>query len=160
MFKKPKSPQQYLFVNVSWITHNNGGSNKYQWSFYLAPDSYESSFALELPRKMDNLQKQIPLFGRLKTLVVKFSSGISVFRSDQGTPPLTSRFYRGYGRIWHTKVGVCKSIFTLKSKIWEGRKLWRNIKIHGELVFVNFHFRKTEVFIFMILGRMGITGDP
>ena len=40
--------------------------------------------------------------------------------------------------------GVCKSTFTLNLKTWEGQKLRRNIKIHGELVISNFHFPKVE----------------
>ena len=35
-----------------------------------------------------------------------------------------------------------------------------NIKIHGELVFFNFHFPKRKVFILMILGLTEITSNP
>ena len=48
-------------------------------------------------------------------------------------------------------------MLTLNSKLWKGKKLRRNIKIHGELVFFIFHFgRNPTVFIFIVSGLMEI----
>ena len=56
--------------------------------------------------------------------------------------------YRGsigaVGTYGKTKDVVCKSMFTLNFKLWKGQKLRRNIKMHGELVFLSLAFRKME----------------
>ena len=40
--------------------------------------------------------------------------------------------------------GVCKSILSLHSEHWKGKKLRNNIKIRGELFTFNFHFPKMQ----------------
>ena len=60
-----------------------------------------------------------------------------------------------------TEIGVCRSIFTLNFKLRKAPKLRRNIKIHGELVVVNFHFQELiKVFISMIVVPRGNFQDP
>ena len=69
--------------------------------------------------------------------------------------------YRGCGKIWQNN-WVSPSPFLLQiRKNGTGHQLHRNIKIHGGLVILNFHFPKNrKVFIFMISGLMEITGNP
>ena len=43
-----------------------------------------------------------------------------------------------YRKIWQKTIGVCKSTFTQNVKNWKGHKLRRDIKIHSELVIVDF----------------------
>ena len=57
--------------------------------------------------------------------------------------------------------GVCKSIFSQNYKNEKGKNLRSHIKIHGELVLLNFHFpNNRKVFMFMISGLMKISGNP
>ena len=90
MFEKPKSFSKDAIICVSWMTNNEewggGGSRKCPCFFELTPDSYENSFASEPFRKMHIFKTKCGIIGRLSTLVVNISSGISVFRPNQGTP--------------------------------------------------------------------------
>ena len=73
-----------LFLDVSWITNNYGGSRKCQWSFYPAQHSYENSFALDLRQNVNILNICFTTFGRLATLMVNISRGFQFVRPNQG----------------------------------------------------------------------------
>ena len=58
---------------------------------------------------------------------------------------------------------ICGSAnaFDSNSKEFRGNKIHKDIKIHGKLFTINFHFwENKKLFIFMIWGLMEISGNP